>query len=155
MAITGNMLELAQLNRIQELPPTEPAQYQFDMRLQDIPGEDGFPLAFTPWQIVCGEKLLFAGETDDQGRVMLDGGQQEQLSEAINAAPRNVWLSYPGQRVGISLHIEQDGWEADSIAMAALDYSAAVGPAGLLQQERSKQDSRCEGDLYTHLQSKD
>lgn len=43
-----------------------------DLRLQDMPGPNGIPLSFTPWELRDGDKLLEAGETDQDGRVNLE-----------------------------------------------------------------------------------
>lgn len=43
-----------------------------DLKLQDMPGPNGIPLSFTPWELHDGEELLEAGETDQDGRVNLE-----------------------------------------------------------------------------------
>ncbi|WP_312905056.1 type VI secretion system tip protein TssI/VgrG [Stutzerimonas nitrititolerans] len=146
------------------LPATdamEPHEYLFNIRLQDIPGDEGFPLAHTPWRILEGndDKVLLGGETDEQGHVLLDDKQQQILSTAYCKAPKSLWLAYPGQCVALRLHLEREGWDAEQHALAALDFRGCITPNqmsnSLLQHERGKQDSLCSTDLYTHLQSKE
>lgn len=43
-----------------------------DLKLQDMPGPNGIPLSFTPWELRDGDELLEAGETDQDGRVNLE-----------------------------------------------------------------------------------
>src|SRR5690606_10164693 len=76
------------------LPATdamEPHEYLFNIRLQDVPGDDGFPLAYTPWRILEGndDKVLLEGETDEQGHVLLDDKQKQILSTAYCKAPKS------------------------------------------------------------------
>ena len=156
----GNLLDLAKPNPTQPYTAEEPREYMFNMKLMDVPGEDGFPLAQTPWQIMQGETtLLFQGKTDEQGKVLLDAEQQKQVSKAYCSNPKNLWLCYPGQRVALSLHVEKDNWDAESIALAALDYcelpDGRLGAVNSLVIERSKQDSGWDTDVYAHLKSKD
>jgi len=139
----------------------EPHEYLFNIRLQDVPGDEGFPLAHTPWRILEGndDKVLLEGETDEQGHVLLDDKQQQILSTAYCKAPKSLWLAYPGQCVALRLHLEREGWDAEQHALAALDFRGCITPNqmsnSLLQHERGKQDSLCSTDLYTHLQSKE
>ncbi|MEH6567323.1 MAG: type VI secretion system tip protein VgrG, partial [Halopseudomonas sp.] len=156
----GNLLDLAKPNPTQPYTAEEPREYMFNMKLMDVPGEDGFPLAQTPWQIMQGETtLLFQGKTDEQGKVLLDAEQQKQVSKAYCSNPKNLWLCYPGQRVALSLHVEKDNWDAESIALAALDYCEPTngrhGAVNSLVIERSRQDSGWDTDVYAHLKSKD
>jgi type VI secretion system secreted protein VgrG len=55
--------------------------------------------------------------------------------------------------------LEKQGWDAEQHALGALDFRECVtrnqASNTLLQHERSKQDSLCSTDLYTHLQSKE
>jgi len=139
----------------------EPHEYLFNIRLQDVPGDEGFPLAHTPWRILEGndDKVLLEGETDEQGHVLLDDKQQQILSTAYCKEPKSLWLAYPGQCVALRLHLEREGWDAEQHALAALDFRGCITPNqmsnSLLQHERGKQDSLCSTDLYTHLQSKE
>jgi len=156
----GNLLDLAKPNPPQPNTAEEAREYMFNMKLMDVPGEDGFPLTHTPWQIMQGEAtLLFDGKTDEQGKVVLDAEQQKQLSKAYCSNPRNLWLCYPGQRVAVSLHVEKEHWDAEGIAMAALDYCELTdvrhGAVNSLVMGRSKQDSGWDTDVYAHLKSKD
>jgi len=152
-----NPLGTARTNAVATKLEPEPAEHRFNMRLLDVPGDDGFPLAYTPWQLVDGGgEAIFDGETDEQGLVRLDEVQQQVLSNRYHITGP-IWLCYPGQRVKLSMHIERENWHADSVAMAALDYSDHVSPAQCnapLFAQRSKEDSQCAADLYTHLQSK-
>uniref|UniRef100_UPI00148D1796 type VI secretion system tip protein TssI/VgrG n=1 Tax=Pseudomonas aeruginosa TaxID=287 RepID=UPI00148D1796 len=130
------------------------------IRLQDIPGDEGFPLIHTPWRIVQGKEhnLVLEGESDEKGRLVLDDTQQRQLSNACERAPGDVWLVYPGQRIGIRPHREREGWDATRHALGALDFHDTLGGQRAptpLEHQRGKLDSCCEGDLYSHLLAKD
>jgi type VI secretion system secreted protein VgrG len=139
----------------------EPREYLFNIQLQDVPGDEGFPLAHTPWRILEGNDntILLEGETDEQGQVLLDEKQQKALSTAYCKAPKSLWLAYPGQYIALRLHLEKQGWDANQHALAALDFRDCITrnqvSNTLLQHERSKQDTLCSTDLYTHLQSKE
>ncbi|HID9489065.1 TPA: type VI secretion system tip protein TssI/VgrG, partial [Pseudomonas aeruginosa] len=140
--------------------PKQNGEYRFDIRLQDIPGDEGFPLIHTPWRIVQGKEhnLVLEGESDEKGRLVLDDTQQRQLSNACERAPGDVWLVYPGQRIGIRPHREREGWDATRHALGALDFHDTLGgqrPPTPLEHQRGKLDSCCEGDLYSHLLAKD
>ena len=156
----GSLLDLARPNPVQRNNSEEPREYVFNIRLMDVPGEDGFPLAQTPWQLVIGQTtLLLEGKTDEQGKVLLDAEQQKQVSQAYCSNPKNLWLCYPGQRVALSLHVENENWDSEPIALAALDYCdlphSGQGAVNTLVLERSKQDSGWQTDVYSHLKSKD
>ncbi|MFG8469906.1 type VI secretion system tip protein TssI/VgrG, partial [Pseudomonas aeruginosa] len=140
--------------------PKQNGEYRFDIRLQDIPGDEGFPLIHTPWRIVQGKEhnLVLEGESDEKGRLVLDDTQQRQLSNACERAPGDVWLVYPGQRIGIRPHREREGWDATRHALGALDFHDTLGDQRAptpLEHQRGKLDSCCEGDLYSHLLAKD
>ncbi|WP_317811293.1 type VI secretion system tip protein TssI/VgrG, partial [Pseudomonas aeruginosa] len=140
--------------------PKQNGEYRFDIRLQDIPGDEGFPLIHTPWRIVQGKEhnLVLEGESDEKGRLVLDDTQQRQLSNACERAPGDVWLVYPGQRIGIRPHREREGWDAMRHALGALDFHDTLGGQRAptpLEHQRGKLDSCCEGDLYSHLLAKD
>ncbi|HCF1643331.1 TPA: type VI secretion system tip protein VgrG, partial [Pseudomonas aeruginosa] len=140
--------------------PKQNGEYRFDIRLQDIPGDEGFPLIHTPWRIVQGKEhnLVLEGESDEKGRLVLDDTQQRQLSNACERAPGDVWLVYPGQRMGIRPHREREGWDATRHALGALDFHDTLGGQRAptpLEHQRGKLDSCCEGDLYSHLLAKD
>ncbi|MBG6475404.1 type VI secretion system tip protein VgrG, partial [Pseudomonas aeruginosa] len=140
--------------------PKQNGEYRFDIRLQDIPGDEGFPLIHTPWRIVQGKEhnLVLEGESDEKGRLVLDDTQQRQLSNACERAPGDVWLVYPGQRIGIRPHREREGWDATRHALGALDFHDTLGGQRAptpLEHPRGKLDSCCEGDLYSHLLAKD
>ncbi|MGC8099095.1 type VI secretion system tip protein TssI/VgrG, partial [Metapseudomonas otitidis] len=145
----------------QPLQPTSPAParaLKFDIRLQDIPGDEGFPLSHTPWQIDQGDANapLMRGESDAQGKVTLSDDQQRQLAERYPSG--ELWLCYPGQRVRLRLHIEQQAWNAERHALAAFDYQAkqpAYSACHPLDSQRAKLDNACAGSLFSHLQSKE
>ncbi|MDH0335409.1 type VI secretion system tip protein TssI/VgrG [Metapseudomonas otitidis] len=145
----------------QPLQPTSPAParaLKFDIRLQDIPGDEGFPLSHTPWQIDQGDATapLMRGESDAQGKVTLSDDQQRQLAERYPSG--ELWLCYPGQRVRLRLHIEQQAWNAERHALAAFDYQAkqpAYSACHPLDSQRAKLDNACAGSLFSHLQSKE
>jgi type VI secretion system secreted protein VgrG len=157
----GKLLDRAQPGTLPTPDAIEPREYLFNIQLQDVPGDEGFPLAHTPWRILEGDddKVLLEGETDEQGHVLLDDKQQKTLSTAYCKAPRSLWLAYPGQCIALRLHLEIQGWDAEQHALGALDFRDCVSRSqesnALLQHERSKQDSLCSADLYTHLQSKE
>ena len=87
------------------------------------------PLIHTPWRIVQGKEhnLVLEGESDEKGRLVLDDTQQRQLSNACERAPGDVWLVYPGQRIGIRPHREREGWDATRHALGALDFHDTLG----------------------------
>ncbi|MBN7822789.1 hypothetical protein, partial [Bowmanella yangjiangensis] len=99
------------------------------------------------------------GEADADGRVSLDDTQQKQLSKVYAQAPRSLWLSYPGQRIALRVHMEQQGWDSERYALGSMDFSSCVSRNSkgnaLLEKDRSQQDSQCSSDLFTHLQSKE
>ncbi len=156
----GNLLEQLQVGTLSR-PPTVHRDYQFNIRLQDVPGAEGFPLAHAPWTIEIGDEgdVLMQGETDANGRVLLDESQRQMLSKTYGSAPQDLWLTYPGQRIALRVHSEQQGWNAEPYALSALDFSNCVNrsPTGntALEKERSRQDCQISVDLYTHLQSKE
>jgi type VI secretion system secreted protein VgrG len=134
-----------------------PPEYRFDIRLQDVPGEDGFPLAHTPWRIFMGDEsnLLLQGITNEDGRVSLDDAQQSTLSKAYHQAPQNIWLAYPGQCVGLRLHLERPDWDGEKYALCALDFiDSEASNTAALECERAKQDI-CSDSFFTYLQSKE
>lgn len=157
----GKLLDRARPGDLPAQKESEPHDYLFNIQLQDVPGDEGFPLAHTPWRILQGsdDTLLLEGETDEKGRVRLDETQQKSLSDAYNKAPQSLWLAYPGQRIALRLHLEQQDWDAEQHAMGALDFSDCVTRNQKvnthLAHERSQQDSLCSNDLFTHLQSKE
>ncbi|WP_185267963.1 type VI secretion system Vgr family protein [Halopseudomonas xiamenensis] len=154
----GQPLEKALANTPDNPLETGPPIYRFNMQLRDVPGDDGFPLAFTPWLIQRGEEEpLLEGITDDQGRIALTSEQEELLSQAVHSAAGNVWLGYPGQRIALSLHRERADRDKTDVAVAALGYQPASHShqAGTLLHERCTQDSPCDGDIYAHLQSRE
>jgi type VI secretion system secreted protein VgrG len=156
----GNLLDRVQAGTLPTQESIEPREYLFNIQLKDVPGDEGFPLAHTPWRILGDDdKVLLQGETDEQGRALLDDNQQKLLSSAYSKAPKSLWLAYPGQCVSLRLHLEKQGWDAEQHALGALDFRDCVtrnqASNTLIEHERSKQDSLCEGDLYTHLQSKE
>ncbi|VVQ20880.1 type VI secretion system tip protein VgrG [Pseudomonas fluorescens] len=152
----GNLLGSAQPGVL--APPPEPREYFFDIKLTDVPGDDGFPLAHTAWSIVQdGEDApLLEGQTDDDGRVNIDDAQRLKLSKAY-ATNGPLWLCYPGQRVPVALHDEPSDADKERFALAALDFhdSAKKGRISTANSERSKQDLLADGDLYSQLQTRD
>ncbi|WP_339490371.1 type VI secretion system Vgr family protein [Pseudomonas sp. EL_65y_Pfl2_R95] len=156
----GKLLKSINPGEAQPRNLVEPRDYVFNIELRDVPGEDGFPLAFTPWRIVQTgqEQALLQGETNDKGQIVLDADQQTTLSKAYVTAPQNLFLAYPGQQVSLRLFLEQPQWDSEHHALSALDFNDCVSPnrgaASLLDQERSKQDTACTTDFYSHLQSK-
>ncbi|KJU75517.1 hypothetical protein N619_22625 [Ectopseudomonas oleovorans] len=114
-----------------------------------------------PWSIEQGDdgNVVLEGEADADGRVVLDDTQQKLLAKIYAKAPKSLWLTYPGQRIALRVHLEQQGWDSERYALGAMDFKScvsrdAMGNA-LLEKERSQQDSQCTSDLYTHLQSKE
>ena len=156
----GSLLEQV-LGGLSKSASVEAREYRFNIRLQDVPGDEGFPLAHTPWGIGLGEddNVLLQGETDADGRVLLDDTQQKQLAKAYSQAPGSLWLSYPGQRIALRVHLERQGWDSERYALGAMDFSSCLSRNttgnALLDIERGQQDSQCTSDLYTHLQSKE
>ncbi|WP_462381358.1 type VI secretion system Vgr family protein [Pseudomonas sp. Marseille-QA0892] len=157
----GNLLEQASANDLTDSSSVDPREYRFNIRLQDIPGGEGFPLAYTRWSIEQGEEgnVVLDGVTDADGRVLLDDTQQKQLAKIYAKAPKSLWLTYPGQRIALRVHLEEQGWDSERYALGAMDFKScisrdAMGNA-MLETERSQQDSQCISDLYTHLQSKE
>ncbi|HBO3973192.1 TPA: type VI secretion system tip protein VgrG, partial [Pseudomonas aeruginosa] len=157
--VAGRPLQPANAG-LQASDPKQNGEYRFDIRLQDIPGDEGFPLIHTPWRIVQGKEhnLVLEGESDEKGRLVLDDTQQRQLSNACERTPGDVWLVYPGQRIGIRLHREHEGWDATRHALSALDFHDTLSgnrAPGPLDHQRGKLDSRSDGDLYSYLLAKE
>jgi type VI secretion system secreted protein VgrG len=152
----GNLLDTAQPSVLK--PPPKPREYFFDIKLTDVPGDEGFPLAHTTWSIVQdGEEApLLEGQTDDDGRVNIDDAQRLKLSQAY-AAKGPLWLCYPGQRVPVALHDEPTDADKERFALAALDFhdSAKQGRISTANSERSKQDLLAADDLYSQLQTRE
>ncbi|MCY1303953.1 hypothetical protein D9M68_855130 [compost metagenome] len=139
-------------------PPALPVRPTFNIRLQDVPGEEGFALAHTPWVIHRGNAAepLLQGESDAQGKVLLDDEQQSQLFDHYRTS--DLWLSYPGQQIRIRLHTEQNDWDSEAYARAALDYQAqqpAAQQGHPLEGQRAQLDSPSAGSLHSLLQSKE
>ncbi|MBB4819408.1 uncharacterized protein (DUF2345 family), partial [Pseudomonas alcaligenes] len=140
-------------------PPTSPTHSRpFNILLQDVPGEEGWALASTPWAIHRGNAAepLMQGESDAQGKVLLDDEQQRQLIELYRSS--DLWLSYPGQRVRLRLHTEHDDWDSEAHALAALDYQAqqpAAQSRHPLEDLRAQLDCQPTGSLYGFLQGKE
>ncbi|MGX5724949.1 type VI secretion system tip protein TssI/VgrG, partial [Metapseudomonas otitidis] len=158
LARSGKPLIRPQLQPLQPTSPAPARALKFDIRLQDIPGDEGFPLSHTPWQIDQGDANapLMRGESDAQGKVTLSDDQQRQLAERYPSG--ELWLCYPGQRVRLRLHIEQQAWNAERHALAAFDYQAkqpAYSACHPLDSQRAKLDNACAGSLFSHLQSKE
>ncbi|WP_010487734.1 type VI secretion system Vgr family protein [Pseudomonas sp. S9] len=156
----GELLKNATPGTLQPRDQIEPRDYVFNIELRDVPGEDGFPLAFTPWRILQTgkEQALLQGQTNEQGQIVLDSDQQTTLSKAYASASQSLFLAYPGQQVSLRLFLEQPQWDSEHHALSALDFNDCVSPnrgtPSLLDHERSKQDTACTTDFYTHLQSK-
>lgn len=111
--------------------PMEPVPARLDLRLMDVPGPEGVPLAHAPWEIVLMsggeyERVLFSGQSDAEGRMPLDVAQQEALIAECSRRPNNVWLSVLGELRPLWLERERDDWTDERRAvqaLAALDYS--------------------------------
>ncbi|MDP9712951.1 UNVERIFIED_ORG: type VI secretion system secreted protein VgrG [Pseudomonas fluorescens] len=155
-AKAGNLMAPAQPGVLPTKP--EPREYFFDITLTDVPGDEGFPLAHTLWQIVQDgvDEPLLEGQTDENGRVNIDEPQRLKLSKAYaEAGP--LWLCYPGQRVPVALHDEPADADKERFALAALDFhdSTHHRTINAASNERSKQDLLTDGDLYSRLHSTD
>jgi type VI secretion system secreted protein VgrG len=154
-ATSGNVLDTAKPGVLQ--PPPKPREYFFDIKLTDVPGDEGFPLVHTAWSIVQdGEEApLLEGLTDDDGRVNIDDVQRLKLSQAATKGP--LWLCYPGQRVPVALHDEPSDADKERFALAALDFHgrARQGQISTANNERSKQDLLADGDQYSQLHTRD
>ncbi|POA80396.1 hypothetical protein C1883_31565 [Pseudomonas protegens] len=155
----GNLLESASPGVERPRMESAPRDYFFKIQLTDIPGDEGFPLAYTPWAIFEGDEdiPLLEGASDEEGRITLDEDQRRVLSNAV-ALGTPLWLSYPGQRVALLLHQEPSAPWQEQAALAALDFHGCL-KKGLvnkgLVQARSQQDTLCEGDIYRQLQSRE
>ena len=101
----------------------------FDIALADVPGDEGFPLRQTAWQIVqeTGQPPLLEGVTDQDGRVQIDEPQRLELSAAC-ARGEPLWLCYAGQRVPIAVHeapaaaTTQAQAQTERLSQAAQDF---------------------------------
>jgi uncharacterized protein (DUF2345 family) len=105
---------------------------KLDLRLRDIPGEAGLPLAHVDWEIVLAaggkayERTVLRGTTDAAGRLTLDDAQQQEVIKLCSQRPDDVWLSAQGDLRPVWMFREDAGWSDDrraAEAMAALDYS--------------------------------
>ncbi|MDG1583394.1 type VI secretion system tip protein VgrG, partial [Pseudomonas sp. GOM6] len=157
----GSRLKPAPAQPRPAITASEPREYQFNIQLQDIPGDEGFALVHTPWRILRGTDtdVVFEGMSDEQGRIKLDAAQQKELSKLYSSNPSDLWLAYPGQQIALRLHLEQPDWDEDRHARSALDFTDCLtrspGATSPLELERSHQDSSCTSDLYSHLKSKE
>jgi type VI secretion system secreted protein VgrG len=112
--------------------PFETKPFKLDFRLQDIPGPDGVPLAHAPREIVLMrggmdfDRVLFKGDSDEKGRLVLTDAQQKELAEVYSRRPQDVWIATPGELRELTVNLESEDWSAEkkaTQAMAALDYS--------------------------------
>ncbi|GHD57798.1 type IV secretion protein Rhs [Jeongeupia chitinilytica] len=117
----------------------EPTPFKLDLRLMDIPGPHGHPLAQMPWQIVRPTVLtdflsgitdqtdvLAEGVSDDQGKIVLDAKQEELLAEQHCKSPGCLWITCAGQLAKLDMVAESAGWtEEEQLmhALGALDYA--------------------------------
>ena len=109
-------------------PPTFPARPTFNIRLQDVPGEEGFALAHTPWVIHRGNSLL--GERDSELAVIvrdstpttvpLDGQKPQVVSKAIQQLRVDLWKKH----FGLS-QSRPDAVQPASVLESVLDKPAA------------------------------
>jgi type VI secretion system secreted protein VgrG len=111
----------------------EPVPIELNLRLQDIPGNDGVPLMNAPWQILLMrnrqmvEQKLCEGRTDATGKLNLSGDEQKLVAETYAARPNDVWVRSRGSLRPLQIAFERPGWSVDRKAveaMASLDYSA-------------------------------
>jgi type VI secretion system secreted protein VgrG len=114
-----------------------PAQLHFDLRLADTPGPEGHALCNTPWKIASGEmpaglaivepaNLIASGDTDNDGRIVLNADQLTQVSEQYRKNPSRTWLLYPGHVVRLNIETVSSDWtpvQAQAHAIAAADFS--------------------------------
>jgi type VI secretion system secreted protein VgrG len=134
-------------------PGAEPAapQYCLDIRLTDVPGETGFPLANTHWQIhEDGQDApLLEGFSDAAGQVLLDAPQRQRLV----AAKSSLWLCYCGQRLPVLLTDEPADAQRQRFALSALDFHDCLSHprADAASQARADQELAEAGDLYGQL----
>jgi type VI secretion system secreted protein VgrG len=135
--------------------PFEPKPFKLDLRLQDIPGPDGFPHAFINWEMVLMrggtsfDRALFKGQTDAEGRIKLSDAQQKEIAEIYAMRPNDVYINTPGETRPLNIGFEQQDWSEDRKAlhaMAALDYSDM--PDGSLGQGESSLDEKIANNDY-------
>jgi type VI secretion system secreted protein VgrG len=112
--------------------PFEFKPFKLDLRLTDTPGPHGAPLGHAAWEIVLlgggqdYERTVMSGETDPEGRILLNDAQQDELAKLYSARPNDVWISTAGDLRPLSVSLERDWWTVEhkaAQAMAALDYS--------------------------------
>ena len=115
--------------------PRSSFEYQpakIDLRLQDIPGTNGVPLAHVPWEIVLMvagtsfERTVLAGTSDANGCLKLTEAEQQDLIKLCSQRPNDLWLSAHGDLRPLWMFREDPEWSSDrraAEAMASLDYS--------------------------------
>jgi len=132
----------------------EPQPYSLAIRLADVPGDNGFPLADTSWQILLDghDTPLLEGVSDEAGQVQLDAGHRLRLGAAASGA--NLWLCYPGQCIPLLLHDEPASPDQQHLALCALDFHDRLrhSRADAACQARVDQDPCAAGELYRTLQ---
>ncbi|MFD2453149.1 hypothetical protein [Ideonella paludis] len=120
-------------------------EMQFKLRVQDLPGSHGAPRAFSPWSIYRSsdgasvEELLFAGQTDADGNLVLSGPEEERLAQAYAATPCSLWIKTLGHSRKLDIAFERSHWtSADKAieALAAMDYLAEAGPHSATRADR-------------------
>ena len=143
-AATKSFVGAASVSQTMPTLPAAPlrvSQLEFKLRLQDVPGPDGHPLAHAPWKLVHGlsepegmdlvedRHLLLSGQSDGDGLVALDAGQQKLLSDAHTRDPGSIWLMYPGHAVLLGVTQEDPDWSDEELllqTMSAADFSPQV-----------------------------
>lgn len=145
----------------------------FNIRLTDIPGEYGFPLIDTPWEILhlpdgpntityANEKqetLLFSGKTDDDGKVNLTDEEKKKLEEVYKQNPFNIWLRYPAHMVRLVVHADSEYFkEAHSLdAMGFMDGASNLTDAAIVKRnvlERFNSQEKPADKAYDRLVQK-
>ncbi|WP_374538934.1 hypothetical protein, partial [Chitinimonas taiwanensis] len=112
--------------------PFEFKPFKLDLRLQDIPGPGGLPMAHIPWEIVLMrngttfDRVVCKGETDEDGRICLGPAEEKTFAELYAQQPNDLWLDTPGDSRPIKIVFESDAWSAQkkgAQALAALDFA--------------------------------
>lgn len=88
---------------------------KFEIRLQDIPGPSGIPLAFTPWQLCRGGIKLLEGKTDEDGIIKVE------LPASYKGT--SVRLLFPGRTISISIDVGKTEELSVHEKMANLGYN--------------------------------
>lgn len=92
---------------------TDERPLRFEILLQDVPGTDGIPLAFTPWSLHLGARKLAEGTTGADGRVQVE-------TLAVREG-KTLWLRFPGRVIALEVDHRR------SVDLSCMEQMAMAG----------------------------